>query len=624
MRDNQASAAGNTCALTVLRAFRMVPRWCVIMLLLALHAGTIAYSSACHSPTFLEPALLASGVSHWTFGRFELYRVNPPLVRMVAAIPVIVAGCKTDWRRFDDAPGSRREFAIGNDFMRANGPRAARLMLYARWACIPFPLLGGYFVYRWAADLYGSASGLFSLVLWSCEPNLLAHAELITNDAACTSFGIASGYAFWRWLKSGRWSAAVLAGLLFGIALLAKMSWLVLVGLWPVLWLAWRATMPRDHYMLEPARRRVPSATQLGIIFVIATYTLNLGYGFDGTLCRLGDLDFVSASLNASVRPGRPGNRFRGTWLAGIRVPLPKQFVLGLDAQKKDFERYGQLSYLRGHWRDCGWWYYYLYGLLVKVPCGTLGIAIVVAIRRVWLRAPPATVRDELMLLSPAVAMLALVSSQTGFSEHLRYVFPAVGLAIIFFGQAVALSATNNRQFGYAPVRLRPALGRRVAAVSTAVTAVVFGAWSVASVARAYPHHLAYFNELAGGAECGWKHLLGSSFNWGQDLFFIRSHLFHSRGDGVRVFLVFDGATYDPKSIGVEVDDFPSLPPTSRLPRGDYVLPLSCVPDSRPLHLWGDGRLVQLSESQKRELLIRGTMRRMTPTLSVVRITHDS
>lgn len=40
---------------------------------------------------------------------------------------------------------------------------------------------------------------------------------------------------------------------------------------------------------------------------------------------------------------------------------------------------------------------------------------------------------------------------------------------------------------------------------------------SVASTLRSYPHQLAYFNENAGGPANGWRHLIGSSFDWGQD-----------------------------------------------------------------------------------------------------------
>ncbi len=44
---------------------------------------------------------------------------------------------------------------------------------------------------------------------------------------------------------------------------------------------------------------------------------------------------------------------------------------------------------LRGHYQAKGWWYYYLYAILVKTPLGTLGlIALAFALRFTRL-APP-------------------------------------------------------------------------------------------------------------------------------------------------------------------------------------------------------------------------------------------
>ena len=62
-----------------------------IVALIICHVCLLVYSAIVHSPNANEPAHLAAGISHWTMGRFGLYRVNPPLVRAVAAIPVLGA-----------------------------------------------------------------------------------------------------------------------------------------------------------------------------------------------------------------------------------------------------------------------------------------------------------------------------------------------------------------------------------------------------------------------------------------------------------------------------------------------------------------------------------------------------
>jgi len=67
----------------------------VVLLLLTTHATLLAYAATRHSPTYNEPGHLVAGISHWQFGRFELYRVNPPLSHMVAALPVLAAEPKS-------------------------------------------------------------------------------------------------------------------------------------------------------------------------------------------------------------------------------------------------------------------------------------------------------------------------------------------------------------------------------------------------------------------------------------------------------------------------------------------------------------------------------------------------
>lgn len=48
---------------------------------------------------------------------------------------------------------------------------------------------------------------------------------------------------------------------------------------------------------------------------------------------------------------------------------------------------------------------------------------------------------------------------------------------------------------------------------------------TITSTLSVYPHQLAYFNEVSGGPENGYKHLLHSNGDWGQDLLFVREWL---------------------------------------------------------------------------------------------------
>jgi len=424
-----------------------------IVSLLVIHTCLLAYSAYVHSPTLNEPGHLVAGLSHWKFGRFDVYNVNPPLVKMVAALPVMAVGYEKDWSGFYEGPGARPEMSMGEDFVAANGERSFFLFMIARWACIPFSWVGAIVCYLWARDLYGRPSGVMACTIWCFEPNILAHASLITSDAAGTALGLAACYTFWRWLKKPTWTQAALTGVVLGLAELAKTTLILFYPLWPLMWIIYRLANPRSP--LPAPRYFFREAGMLALRMVIGLYVLNLGYGFEGSFRQLKQFAFVSnllsgnaeSKIDPSSRKARPerniGNRFYGTWLGEIPVLVPANYLLGLDIQQQDFEDYGRPSYLRGVWRSKGWWYYYLYAVAIKVPLALWVLGMIVIIIRLRIRFWPtadsrqliARARDEFILLFPALVIFTVVSSKTGFSEHMRYVLPAFPFVFIAVSQ---------------------------------------------------------------------------------------------------------------------------------------------------------------------------------------------
>ena len=79
-------------------------------------------------------------------------------------------------------------------------------------------------------------------------------------------------------------------------------------------------------------------------------------------------------------------------------------------------------------------------------------------------------------------------------------------------------------------------------------------AWYGVSVARVHPHYLAYFNEAAGGPANGYRLLVDSSLDWGQDLAGLRDWL--SAHGIARAKLSYFG-TADPEYHRVPVDLLP-------------------------------------------------------------------
>jgi hypothetical protein len=467
---------------------------CYAAVVCVVHLGLVAWCSTYQSPTVDEPAHLAAGLSHIEYGRFDLYRVNPPLVRFIASWPVSLAGAATDWSHLD--PDFRAELLAGDDFLRANGEHAIGYFRLARWACLPLTLAGALGCYWWARSAFGEFSGCIALTLWAFCPNIVGHASLITPDVGAASIGVWAGFTYWRWLREPSWGKALLAGFALGLTELTKTTWIVLFAIWPVVWLvsAWR----------QPRREVLRRTGQLAAIGFIALYLINLGYGFAGTCRPLGEYRFSSRLFGGPsadlARPWPPRfNRFAGTPAARIPIPLPADYSLGIDSQRADFER-GFMSYLAGQWKWGGWWYYYLYAMAVKVPLGTLSMLGLAVLWQCIGRLPvrPA----DLVLICPAVGLVVFVSSQTGFGHHMRYVLPAFPFFFVYASQAA----------------LMPRLAHKLLVSALA-------ACTALSTLSCYPYELSYFNELAGGPRHGARHLLNSNIDWGQDLLRLRDWL---------------------------------------------------------------------------------------------------
>lgn len=482
---------------------KFVDHWSIFLfLILSFHAILLLYSLNKNFVVLDEVGHIPAGVSHWQLKGFGLYRVNPPLGRMLAAVPVMAAGPATEYKNFDVRPGKRSDWAVGRDFAQVNSGRYLELVRLARISGVLWSLGGALLIFRWGRELYGPAGGAIGATIWCFDPSVLAFSQVVTPDIPAATSALMAAFAFRRYLRSCSWRDAALAGGLLGVAQLTKFSLILLYGIWPLLWFAQLISYRNDP--IGRLRRWRRSFSQLLFIFIISLDIINLGYLFEGTCQLLGNFDFVSQSLRGANDQSWTNNRFRGSFLGSVPVPLPAEYVQGIDAQKKDFES-GFPSYLHGVWRNRGWYYYYLYALAVKEPLGTWILVLwSIALTLIHHRSAARDIQESMLLL-PALVILFVVSSQDGFNHHMRYILPAFPFLAIACGKLAYF--------------LRP--GRRI----WGSTVVVLLSWSVASSLAVVPHSMSYFNELGGGPTRGHDHLVDSNIDWGQDLLALKAWL---------------------------------------------------------------------------------------------------
>jgi hypothetical protein len=181
--------------------------------------------------------------------------------------------------------------------------------------------------------------------------------------------------------------------------------------------------------------------------------------------------------------------------LGGLRLPEACwDFAEGIVALKAHNDT-GHLSFLLGHVKAGGWWYFYLVALAVKTPLPLLAagpIGLYLLARDGWRERNP-------WRLAPPVLFLTLLAFASLFSRinigirHVLILYPFMAL-----GGAYALGL----------------LWRSRSAVGTAV-AVLLVTWQVSTLATANPDYFPYFNETVSHPE---QVLVDSDLDWGQDL----------------------------------------------------------------------------------------------------------
>jgi hypothetical protein len=169
-------------------------RYAAFIFLLALMEALMLFSVHRESQTSDEAYSLYAGYMHLTQGNFYLCPAYPPLVKEVAAAPLLayrpVIPVMT--------PDEQTDFRSGRKFLYSS--RADAMLFAARTAITVFPLLLAALVFFAAWEMFGLGPAWIALALTVFEPTLLAHGPLVTNDVALACFLFATVYSFWRYV----------------------------------------------------------------------------------------------------------------------------------------------------------------------------------------------------------------------------------------------------------------------------------------------------------------------------------------------------------------------------------------------------------------------------------------
>ncbi|MDR2441656.1 MAG: glycosyltransferase family 39 protein, partial [Planctomycetaceae bacterium] len=298
--------------------------WFQFCILLLVYSSLLVYSAWNNCPVMSEDAHLASGVSHYKYQRFDLYRVNPPLVRFLAALPVKneLISRENNWWRYDTSPLKRSEFTVGIDVVRQH-PDYKLLIFRSRiLIALFFGLIGSLVCYFYSKQFVGVIPAFIVLLLWCFSPYILGHGSTIMNDVPAAVLAVTSIYVFWKWLKRPEMLETLIAGLILGLAELTKFTLLIFYPLFIILWILYRI----PEFKSISRQGLFQQLKQIIIIFATSLLIINMGYLFEDTGKQFGTFKFQTTLFtgyeNIKDIPTGGGNRFENTLLGKIPVPL--------------------------------------------------------------------------------------------------------------------------------------------------------------------------------------------------------------------------------------------------------------------------------------------------------------
>lgn len=249
----------------------------LLLLLMAVLAGGAALRE---SIAVDEVAHIGAGVSYLQKLDMRLNEEHPPLAKILAALPLVLRGVRTDYSDFSwnfSSPWFNSllgEWVWGNSVaLKWNDP--ATTLLWARAPMLLLTLALGLYVYTFAFRLGNNWGGLLCLGAFVTTPAFLVFGPLVLTDIAVTFFSLLTLWSFASlWLSPSR-RAMLTFGLLLGAALLSKFS----AGLLVISFFAYRlslrwlplAQQPTDKLELRQWRRLRGRYLWMGILLASLT-----------------------------------------------------------------------------------------------------------------------------------------------------------------------------------------------------------------------------------------------------------------------------------------------------------------------------------------------------------------
>jgi hypothetical protein len=496
----------------------------VVAVIIALQALITVLVIHRESLTFDEANHMFAGYMMWHTGDYGLNPEHPPLVKLLATIPML-------GRNLWVPPLQGREFKAeayisGRDWLARNDGDRNQLVFQMRLAAGLLAIAFSLVVFFAARDLFGDWAALAALALAALDPNILAHSALVTTDIGVSLFFLLSTWAFYRYVRQPSWPRLLFAAFVAGLLLATKHSGILFAPMMMVL-------IACEVFTAQKGARRRTALRLSGafcVIVVLGVLVLWSFYGFRYA-ARPAGLQ-MSTTVAQYVEPLGPHTAAIVNGIASLHL-LPESYLIGMVDVKRVALFYPTFLFNTNY--SHGVWWYFPCVIAIKTTLGLLALLALaifaIAMRKLrW-------GRELTFLLVPALFYLfiAMVSNMNIGSRHL---LPFYAYCFILAGAGAAALAPQSRRW-------------------LVLCSVLIAAHILSSLVN-FPNYMPYANEAWGGAANIHNLLSDASVDWAQQLFQVKA--WQDRHPGEECwFAYFAYPEIEPETYGIRCHHLPTL-----------------------------------------------------------------
>jgi hypothetical protein len=450
---------------------------------------------------------LVRGVMLLETGDYRLNKHHPVLANVIAAVPQLfnedleVPSTESDeWKSAD-------KDALAEQLIEVNGGKrdfAFKVLNKSRYfMIIVFAVISLFLVWQ-VSDEFGTGVGNIFAFLYFLSPNLIANARLVTTDALVVPLVLIPTIFLYKYAKHFDYKYLLWFFFTGFLALITKYSVLPIAFVWMIALIVifWTNSKRKTGRKIGNIILLVLSVVIGWAILLWATYGFRLttlvATNYEDAVRTQNTLNDIAESLESIPGLIKPVQNL----YSKVKFPFP-EYIQGFLENVVFHNVYGHDTFLAGNYSKTGWWWYFPFAMLIKMPIPVILMFIVsigISVRKLIKNKKI----DKWWVLSVVPVFYFALSMKSSINLGIRHVLIVLPFIYLLIAQTIV------KHFNH---------------LKHALWLSILGIWCFGSILFIYPHYLEYFNEFIGGPQNGHYYLLDSNLSWAQDDFYVEDYI---------------------------------------------------------------------------------------------------